>query len=144
MILRFGADRATRDIDVIVIGGDLSELRRAARAVADANNLPDTWLNDAAKGFSDILPPDFGHRLASLDFSLRHLRLYALGRPEQAAMKIIALREQDMEDLELLLPQLSDKEKTVLVGIMRHGGRFRPDWAQKMQYFLEEQGWRID
>ena len=66
------------------------------------------------------------------------MRLYALGRPEQVAMKIVALREQD---LELLLPKMSEAEKKVLVAIMHHVSRFRPDWAQKMQYFLQKQGW---
>jgi len=101
-------------------------------------------LSDAAKGFADIFPPDFYRRLVPLPFPFQHLRLYALGRSEQVAMKIVALREQDLEDLELLLPQLSEYEKKVVVAIMHHVSRFRPDWAQKMQYFLEEQGWQIN
>lgn len=59
-------------------------------------------------------------------------------------MKIVALREQNLEDLELLLPQLSEGNKKVIIAIMHHISGFRPDWAQKMQYFLEEQGWEID
>ena len=61
----------------------------------------------------------------------------------QVAMKVVALREQDLEDLELLLPQLSAADKEVLIAIMHHVGTFRPDWAQKMRYFLLEQGWEI-
>jgi len=143
MILHFGAGRATRDIDVFVLRGDLTELREAVKTVALARDLPEDWMSDAAKGFADILPPDFYHRLVPLEFTFQHLRLYALGRPEQVAMKIVALREQDLEDLELLLPQLSEEEKKVLIAIMYHVSRFRPDWAQKMQYFLEERGWEI-
>jgi hypothetical protein len=101
-------------------------------------------MSDAAKGFADILPPDFYNRLVPLEFTFRHLRLYALGRPEQVAMKIVALREQDLEDLELLLPQMSETERKVLVAIMYHVSGFRLDWAQKILYFLEEQGWEID
>ena len=115
-----------------------------ARAIADERGLPENWITDAVKGFSDILPPDFYHRLVPLDLVFQKIRLYALGRPEQAAMKIVALREQDLEDLELLLPQMSELEKKVLVDIVHHVSRFRLDWAQKMQYFLEEQGWEID
>ncbi|MFQ5595123.1 MAG: hypothetical protein ACE5HA_13335, partial [Anaerolineae bacterium] len=62
----------------------------------------------------------------------------------QAAMKIVALREQDLEDLDLLLPQMSEAEKDVLVRIMHHVSRFRSDWAQRIWYFLQEQGWEID
>ena len=32
----------------------------------------------------------------------------------------------------------------VLVSIIHHVSRFRPDWAQKIQYYLEEQGWKIE
>lgn len=144
MILHFGAQRATRDVDVLVLQGNVTELRKAVKAIAVEHGLPENWLNDAAKGFADILPPDFRQRLVFLDFGFRHLRLYVLGRPEQVALKIIALREQDLEDLEVLLPQLSETEKRVVVGIMHHVSKFRPDWAQRMQYFLEEQGWRIE
>ncbi|MFQ5614655.1 MAG: DUF6036 family nucleotidyltransferase [Anaerolineae bacterium] len=144
MILHFEARRATRDIDVLVLRGNLAELRAAAKTVAAQRDLPENWLNDAVKGFADVLPPDFYHRLTPLAFTFRQLRLYALGRPEQAAMKIVALREQDLEDLELLLPPMSVEERQVLVAIMHHLSQVRPDWAQKLQYFLEEQGWPID
>ncbi len=143
MILHFGASRATRDVDVLVLRGNPTELRRAVKAVAREYDLPDDWMSDAAKGFADILPPDFYHRLTPLPFPFQHLRLYVLGRPEQVALKIVALREQDLEDLELLLPRLSEEERRVLIAITHHVSRFRSDWAQKMQYFLEEQGWEI-
>lgn len=144
MILHFGARRATRDIDALVLRGDLTELRLAVKAVARERGLPEDWMSDAAKGFADILPPDFYHRIRPLGFPFRRLRLYALGRPEQVAMKIVALREQDLEDLELLMPQMSQAEREVLVAIMEHVGAFRPDWAQKMRCFLLEQGWEIN
>ncbi|MBT9166627.1 MAG: hypothetical protein DDT25_01320 [Chloroflexi bacterium] len=144
MILYFGASRATRDIDVLVLRGDPTELRQGVKSVARERNLLEDWMSDAGKGFADILPPDFYHRLVPLAFTFQNLCLYALGRPEQAAMKIVALREQDLEDLELLLPQMSGGERQVLTGIVHHVSSFRLDWAQKMRYFLEEQGWRID
>jgi hypothetical protein len=143
MILYFGASRATRDVDVLLLRGDVTELRQAVRIVAQEHDLPEDWLSDAVKGFADILPRDFYHRLVPLDVPLERLRLYVLGRPEQVAMKIVALREQDMEDLELLLPHMSEIDKEVLIAIMHHAGTFRPDWAQKIQYFLLEQGWKI-
>jgi hypothetical protein len=144
MILHFGAHRATRDIDVLVLRGDIRELRQAAQAIAQAHDLPEDWMNDAVKGFADILPPDFYHRLVPLELSCAHLHVYVLGRPEQAAMKIIALREQDLEDLELLLPLLSETDKATLLAIMRRVSKFRPDWAQKISYFLQEQGWKTE
>lgn len=101
-------------------------------------------MNDAAKGFAGILLSDFYHRLIPLDYRFNNIRLYALGRPELAALKIIALREQDLEDLELLLPKMTETDKKVIIQIMNHVSKFRPDWAQKISYFLQEQGWKID
>ncbi len=144
MILHFGAPRATRDVDMLLLRGDPAEVRGAIRDVAREEHLPENWMSDAAKAFADVLPPDFYHRLTPLDLSLEHLRLYALGRPDQVAMKAIALREQDLEDLELLLPDLSEADRRVVVNIARHVARVRPDWAQKLRYFLLEQGWQID
>ncbi len=56
-------------------------------------------------------------------------------------MKIVALREQDLEDLEILLPAVTDTEKIILVQIAHHLEAIRSDWTQKLKYFLEEQGW---
>ncbi|MBI5082453.1 MAG: hypothetical protein HZB17_14305 [Chloroflexi bacterium] len=144
MILHFGAQRATRDVDALVLRGSVNDLRQAVKNVAKLNDLPEDWLNDAVKGFADILPPDFQERLTLLDVSTSKVRVYVLGRAEQTAMKIVALREQDLEDLELLLPLLEEDDKTILVRIMNHVSRFRVDWALKIKYFLEEQGWRIE
>jgi hypothetical protein len=144
MILHFGAPRATRDVDILLLRGDSEEVRRAIRDVAREEHLPENWMSDAVKGFADVLPPDFYHRLVPLELSLEHLRLYVLGRPEQVAMKAIALREQDLEDLELLLPGLPEADRSVVVHIVHHVAGVRPDWAQKLRYFLLEQGWQID
>lgn len=144
MILHFGASRATRDVDVLVLRGDALQLRQAVQMVAGNHNLPEDWLNDGVKGIADILPRDFYHRLQPLEVGTKHLHLYVLGYSEQAAMKIVALREQDLEDLELLLPHLSESDRNTLIAIMNHVATFRPDWAQKIKYFLLEYGWKID
>jgi len=143
MILHFGARRATRDVDVLPLQGDIGELRRAVKTIARQHALPEDWMSDAVKGFVDILLPGFSSRLVRLDLSLEHLRLYVPGRPEQVAMEVVALRERDLEDLELLLPTLTEADKGIIAGIVEHVGTFRPDWAQKMRYFLLEQGWQI-
>jgi hypothetical protein len=41
-------------------------LRQAARLVALEHDLPEDWMNDAVKGFADILPADLDHRLIPL------------------------------------------------------------------------------
>jgi len=144
MILHYGAQRTTRDVDVLVTNGDRAELWRAVRAVAHEHGLPDDWITDAVKGFADILPSDFAERLVRLDLRAERLRVHVIGLPELVAMKIVALREQDMEDLDLLMPRLSEQDRRVITDIMRRLGRIRPDWAQKIGYFLEEQGWTTE
>jgi len=143
MILYFGARRATSDVDALVLRGDVGALRRAVKEVAQEHKLPDNWMSDAVKGFADILPHDFYHRLVPLDLPFERLRLYVLGLPEQVAMKIVALREQDVEDLELLLRGMTEADSHGVVAIMNRLARLRPDWAQKIRYFVLEQGWKI-
>ncbi len=144
MILHFGASRATRDVDAIVLKGNPRQLRNAVATVAAEVGLPEDWLNDGAKGFVGVLPPEFRIRLQPLGYTFEHLQLYALGLPDQVVLKIIALRAQDLEDLALLLPQLGGADRSDVVATMHHLSRTRPDWAQRMQYFLEEQGWNLD
>jgi hypothetical protein len=143
MILHFGARRATLDVDYLLLQGEAIAFRSAVAAVASSRGLPHDWMNDAVKGFVDILPPDFTARLTSLELGLQNLRVDVLSRPEQAAMKLVALREADLEDLELLLPRLTPAEQQILIRTMEHLAAIRPDWALRMRLFLEEQGWQI-
>jgi len=138
MILWYGALRATRDVDVIPLRGDLGALRAAVAKVAVAHDWPDNWVSDAAKGFADILTDDFYTRLTVLPLKTHRLRLYVLGRADLAALKIVALREQDLEDLDLLLGDLQQADRALLIRTADHVARFRPDWAQRILYFLEE------
>lgn len=52
--------------------------------------------------------------------------------------------EQDLEDLALLLPRLNAADRKAVIATMHYLSTIRPDWAQRMQYFLEEQGWNLD
>lgn len=144
MILGFGASRATRNVDVIPLRGDLQALRTAVARVGRDLELPSDWVSDAAKGLADVLSPDFYRRLEPIDLQLDKLRLYLLGRPDLVAMKIIALREQDLEDLEILLAELDPDGLRIVEQTASHVARFRPDWAQRIVYFLEERRWRDD
>jgi hypothetical protein len=144
MILHFDAARATADVDALLLAGDGRAFRRAVENVASKLHLPRSWLNDAVKGFADLLPDDFRKRLAPLELGLRCLTLLSLGRPDLLIMKLAALREQDLEDIELLLSGLAEDEREVLVNSLARIAAFRPDWALKMRYFLQEQGWAID
>ena len=144
MIIYFGGTRATRDVDAFVEGDNLREIKQAAQKVAEKYHLDLDWLNDSVKGFANILPPDFHERITKLDLQLSNLDIFVLGIAEQLIMKIVALREQDLEDIEVLLPQLTEKDKKTVISNMHYINKVRPDWAQKIQYFLEEQKWKIN
>ena len=99
--LSFDAARTTRDLDAVF--APTSEVRAAARNVADQFGLAEDWLNDAVKGF---VPPgsDADQRVV---FESAHLRVCVAGAEHLLAMKVAAARvEQDRGDLALLVDAL--------------------------------------
>jgi hypothetical protein len=49
MCLAFRAREATKDVDALLVPA--AEIRRAAREIAQREDLPEGWLNDSVKGF---------------------------------------------------------------------------------------------
>lgn len=103
MCLVLEARSATRDIDAFFRPAKL--VRQAAARVAVKEGVPETWLNDAVKGF---LSPrgDFDPYLA-----LPHLRVFT-ARPEYLlAMKCASMRLgeefHDLDDVRYLLRYLN-------------------------------------
>ena len=103
MCLVFDARPATRDVDAYF--RPTSVIRQAAARVAGKAGVPDTWLNDAVKGY---LSPrgDFDSYL-----ELPHLRVF-VARPEYLlAMKCAAMRLgeefRDLDDVRYLLRYLN-------------------------------------
>ena len=103
MCLVFDARPATRDVDAYFL--PTSVIRKAAARVAGKAGVPETWLNDAVKGY---LSPrgDFDSYL-----ELPHLRVF-VARPEYLlAMKCAAMRLgeefRDLDDVRYLLRYLN-------------------------------------
>ena len=103
MCLVFDARPATRDVDAFFRPTKL--IREAAARVAAKEGVPETWLNDAVKGF---LSPrgDFDPYL-----ELPHLRVFT-ARPEYLlAMKCASMRLgeefRDLDDVRYLLRYLN-------------------------------------
>jgi len=144
MVLYYGSTRATSDIDTLVSQGRFQEIRMGIMKVSEKLDLPENWLNESAKGFVDILPPDFVDYLISIPLETKYLKLYVLGLAEQTAMKIVALRERDLADLELLIPQLTDFHKERLIKIVENLHTKRKDWALRLYFFMIEKGWRTE
>ena len=86
MVLAFSARLATKDVDAIFQPAQL--IREAARRVAEVSDLPETWLNDAVKGFISARHETNSRGLPQFP----HLRL-TMPTPEYLlAMKCMASR----------------------------------------------------
>lgn len=102
MCLALGARDATRDVDALFKPSRV--VREAARRVAGKAGVPDTWLNDAVKGY---LSPrgEFDHFL-----ELPHLRVFVAHPRYLLAMKCAAMRLgeefHDVDDVRYLLRHL--------------------------------------
>ncbi len=133
MCLVFGAREATRDVDALF--APTRELREAAARVATEHGLPDTWLNDAAKGYLSATG-SFAPFLSLPNLSV------ATATPEYLlAMKCLAMRLgpefHDEADVRYLLRFLNIDRYADAVRILE---LFYPiqRFPQKTLYALEE------
>ncbi len=100
MCLVFKARAATKDIDAVF--KPTREIREAGKKVADEFDLPEDWLNDAAKGYFLTDPP----KQDVLNFS--HLRIWAPTAEYMLAMKCVSARFDtfDRKDVIFLIRHL--------------------------------------
>jgi Nucleotidyltransferase of unknown function (DUF6036) len=136
MALAFKARPATRDVDAVF--KRKNEVFKAAAQVARELNLPDEWLNNAAKKF--IGRPD-RKPLPILD--LPGLRLMA-GSPEYLlAMKILADRhDRDREDLRFLIRMLNLKSVKQAVRAFHNvcpDDEIRPDTRTRLAEIIAQE-----
>jgi len=100
MALAYDARRSTRDIDAMFQphGVVLDE----ARAVADELALPQWWLNEQASAY--VAPG--GDAAAPRIFDHPGLRVWAASPEHLLAMKVLAARRKDGEDIRFLVKYL--------------------------------------
>jgi predicted nucleotidyltransferase len=130
MALVFNTLRRTKDIDAVF--EPKARIYELAQQIADEKGLPPGWLNDAAKGFLSTAPP--GERVV-LDLPGLVVRV-----PSPAyllAMKALAARPEDLEDIRLLvrvlrLHSVDDALNVIEKYYPRH------HIPAKTQFFLEE------
>ena len=102
MVLAFQARQATKDVDAIF--APTGAVRQAARLVADQLDLPQDWLNDAAKGFAS----EKGTFEPLTGFTFENLRIQTPTAEYLLAMKVMAARvaigdvRGDKEDITFL------------------------------------------
>lgn len=131
MCLVFQARESTKDVDGIF--APTKEIRLAAKRVAKKNNLPEDWLNDAAKGFFLQDPPK------QTVMELSHLRVWAPKADYMLAMKSISARfdSHDKTDVQFLIAQLELKSVEEVFAIIQ---KYYPKEKipAKTQFLLEE------
>ena len=138
LILAHGLDRPTMDIDAVFTAPPFDDgVRAAIAAVAAEQELPHGWLNDAAKGFVEVLGDDFLGRRIRLGRWGR-LTVYALGRRDLILMKLYAMRPEDVEDLEGLSP--TGEEVDYVRQELGRIHRLNPGAALNISLYLEQGG----
>jgi hypothetical protein len=131
MVLAYGQRRMTRDVDAIF--EPKAAIYAAAREVAQLKDLPDDWLNDAAKGFAPGADPD-----QRVVFRAENLEVDVASPEYLLVMKLLASRaDQDVEDIQLLYSLLgftTAKEGMDLIE------RYYPrqEILPRVQFLLEE------
>ncbi|MFH1725686.1 MAG: hypothetical protein ABII00_13840 [Elusimicrobiota bacterium] len=131
MCLVFEARKATKDVDAVF--RPTREMRRAVRAVARRFDLPEDWLNDAAKGYFHAEPP----REVVLDFS--NLRVWAPRADYMLAMKCVSARfdTHDRDDVRFLIRYLGLEDPQSVFSLIE---RYYPRRSvpAKTRFFVEE------
>jgi hypothetical protein len=131
MCLVFNARAATKDIDAIF--KPTREIREACKKIAKEFDLPEDWLNDAAKGFFLSDPP----RQDVLNYS--HLRVWAPSADYMLAMKCTSARFDtfDKDDVVFLIQHMNLKTtQEVFDTILKYYPREKI--PPKTQFLIEE------
>ncbi|MBM3814688.1 MAG: hypothetical protein FJW20_23940 [Acidimicrobiia bacterium] len=137
MVLGFRARQATKDVDAIF--APAQAIRRAAAQVADQLNLPQSWLNDAAKGY--LSPTGDFRRLAGLE--LPNLRIQVPTPQYMLAMKVMAARigmageRGDKEDIAFLIRLLGLRDTRNVMAIVERYYQ-PPQILPKSSYLVDE------
>lgn len=102
LVLLFNARETTKDVDVFIVEPDPPRVREAAAHVARDLDLPEDWLNDAAKGYFVTISE------GSTVYESSALVVRALTIEQLLAMKLAAWRDAvDRSDARLLLERMT-------------------------------------
>lgn len=134
----FAPNRVTTDCDVMVyIPPDaMSAVELAAERVAEEMSLSPTWLNSDVQLRLDALPDGWEKRKIPVG-TYGRLRVSAASRPDLIAMKVLAGRDQDIEDLLAMRIRRDDVEfvSEYLDSLDSKGTR--PDQVEEARALLE-------
>ena len=129
MLLVVQNRETTKDIDAY-FSAEPQAIREAARAVAQQEGLAEDWLNDGIKGFFYQAPPV--QRWAEYP----GLRVYVVSLEYALAMKAIAGRPEDIDDIRALVQRLQLTSAQEVLAIVQ---RYVPQRLvpPRAQYLIE-------
>ena len=104
MISAYGCPLATKDIDAVLKGADLEQLKGPVHQTARELELPLDWLNSWFASFTYALPKDFERRLR-LIFEGKNIAARALGPEDMLILKCCAHRAKDIGHAKILIRQ---------------------------------------
>lgn len=111
MALAYDARRATRDIDPVFVPHGI--VHEEALALAVELGLPRWWLNDQASAY---MAPG-GDPAAAVSFTHPGLRVSTASPEHLLAMKALAARRRDTDDLRLLVDRLGLRSSAEVVAV---------------------------
>ncbi len=103
--------RTTTDCDVMsyIPESAMTAVEAAAEQVAEQLGLASTWLNSNVQLRRDALPDGWETRRVWIG-TWGELRVFAVSRVDLIAMKVLAGRAQDLEDIRSMRPRADDVE----------------------------------
>lgn len=129
MVLAFNARIATKDVDAIFQPS--SEIRSAAKKIAERNGLPEGWLNDGVKGY-------VVEHSRNILFHMPNLTVFIPEPDYLLAMKALAAR-QDTEDENDVVTLLQALQLTTADQVFTIIEKYYPKQQipPKTQYFVQ-------
>ncbi len=131
MLLRVQNREVTKDIDAYFPPEQAEVIRDAAKAVAEREGLVDSWINDAVEGFFYTQPPS--EKWAEYP----GLRVYLTSLDYLFAMKAVAGRPQDVDDIKALAHELKLSNTEDALALVR---KYVPEQllVPRIRYLIEE------
>lgn len=113
MVLGFKDDRTTTDVDVVFRRSE-GPVKEAIAAVADEHGLDRTWVN-AGMETSRPTAKDTGE---SPVYEGKHLTVIGASAEWMLAMKVMAFRDKDLGDIEILMEQVGVEQPEDIRALM--------------------------
>lgn len=114
LVLLFNARESTKDVDAFFIQPESTRIRGAIVRVAQKLELPDDWLNDAAKGYFVAISE------GEVVYESSSLTVRAVANEQLLAMKLAAWRDAiDRNDARLLLLQMAGSAEEIWSKVIR-------------------------